>query len=1240
MWTVRAADVSRLQSPGGDRFTQFVDALIRTHAFVHGLAQSCVRTNERTNQQDGGVDTHVSEAVPADAAGWLPTPTCWQYKAQGHASTTIPSLVQEVGKHHARALIQQGRAYRLAICDSVPDSKITTWRTALSVEIQKWAPQAPAPDIVTADDLATWASAYPGIVARFFRPGLQDVLSLEAWGKNIASLTPSYVPVQDWSEIEQALERHVDFSLPSHDPIWVLEGEAGVGKTRLVHEVISKAEGASGLVVYTADELQARTLARLAAAQEQVRAVLVADECTLQSRLSIQDALMGHRDRVRVVAIHNETREVRGGAPRPRLDRIPSDVVRTILSRNFPHVPDGRRSRYVDLSGGFVRLAADLCDNDHLLAAGEPLDCGLPSIQDYYERRLPNQKDRDAMGVVALLARVGFREDVRAELAGLCEAVGDLDARGVLQRAERLKDSPGFLAMGGRYLYVTPKIVATIAFQDAWERWLRHDLNGFLERLPSDLIPAFQDRIAASAPQGVRETVSSYFRDWAMNLTPNVLEDVPTVRRLETLVETSPGTYLPVLEALVTGSDDLTAVRGHGWMGGWGPRRYLVWLMERIVALPEHFHSAEAILFHLALHENEERIGNNATEIWKQIHRPYLSGTATPFADRIKVLEGRVFSAIAEERRLAVQALDPIFERSGITRRGHPAIIAGRIPPDDWVPTTRAEAEECMSLPLSLLIRMRQASYEDLADKALEVLLERLGSLLYDGQATLLRQVVETAPVSEAFQARLTARLEQFLRRDAARAIERKHVDEEYKVAVQAWRDSLKPLDLRGNLMQAMLATPSWDREGRDRWSTEVSTLARELIADPGTLRTELSWLTGDDARGAGTLGFYLGQHDDDATLLDLLINPTQVEPDRPLCCGFITGLLAHHPQHASRVNELLDGLEKTSPQAALNLALASRANTTPLRRALRLVDQGVLPARVLGAFSLDLDGHKVEVTDVREMLQRLTSGPDDDEETRAANLHVGLEILSFQLQRRTEEKLPGLLVDPDVREAVWTFLSQPGELRRHNDAYHWQQVVAALAESEPERAARAAASALVADRLGERRAAVEVLQNLNTAHPGLIIKEFGAALLHPEHGYRCVIGRETRSLVEALDVELLGHWLRGTGVEAARRIAPALPLPSVTDDGELVVPPVTQLVLKEYGSDEKTLREFCLGGHSLELYSGDIAGQHEAQADVARLFLSHPLLPIRRWAQYELETSLAQARRWRREDEEERSLE
>jgi hypothetical protein len=224
MWTINSYDIFLLRTPGGDRFTEFVDELIRAEARIEGVPLSEISTNLRTNLGDKGVDTEVRQALPANCTGWMGVPTCWQYKATEFKNIKDSALCQEVKKAYSKELIQKGYGYRLCICDDLP--------------------------------------------------------------------------------------------------------------------------------------------------HKSARLILVTDECLLETHQKLKRILDRDSNRVRVICIDNSGERLGGVAEQLWLERIPEENVDSILKQNFPLVPLERRYAYVRLSRGFIRLAADLCNQDSVAAQG------------------------------------------------------------------------------------------------------------------------------------------------------------------------------------------------------------------------------------------------------------------------------------------------------------------------------------------------------------------------------------------------------------------------------------------------------------------------------------------------------------------------------------------------------------------------------------------------------------------------------------------------------------------------------------------------------------------------------------------------------------------------------------------------------------------------------------------------------------------------------------------------------
>src|SRR5438034_4065297 len=267
-----------LRGPGGQAFTSFVDGLIRTHAAVVGIPDSDIETNFRTNLPDQGVDTRIRSGHPADLTGRLLGPTVWQYK--GKEFRLLENSEELLAGDFLRASIADGFAFRLAIADSVTPSQRNDREAELTKLCRGIRANSERALIVSADDLAPWANGYPAFVERWFYPDLETtVLYLGAWTPSAIEATPTYVRVPARDGAIATLTDHVNLARRAASVVRTLQGEAGVGKTRLVHQVLVRAPGMEGLALYCNDEEAARRVATALANAGETRAVVVADEC-------------------------------------------------------------------------------------------------------------------------------------------------------------------------------------------------------------------------------------------------------------------------------------------------------------------------------------------------------------------------------------------------------------------------------------------------------------------------------------------------------------------------------------------------------------------------------------------------------------------------------------------------------------------------------------------------------------------------------------------------------------------------------------------------------------------------------------------------------------------------------------------------------------------------------------------------------------------------------------------------
>ncbi len=253
------------RTSGGDRFTYLVDQLIHAHCFAGGVTLSSIHQDLRVNIPDGGVDTRVDDAVPGDTSGWLTVPTVWQYRASEYRDTSEADLRNEILKESAdyvRARLGDGYAYRYCVCDDMPDRTKADWTTWLNRCVREINPNAPDAMVLTASNLAAWANWFPPLVSIFTGGKLHEMAQhLRAWGASARRPTPIYISVPEWEAIGLRISAHVDLAALPSDTVLAIQGEAGVGKTRLVYEILASHPALEGFVYYTDDDNLARSIA-------------------------------------------------------------------------------------------------------------------------------------------------------------------------------------------------------------------------------------------------------------------------------------------------------------------------------------------------------------------------------------------------------------------------------------------------------------------------------------------------------------------------------------------------------------------------------------------------------------------------------------------------------------------------------------------------------------------------------------------------------------------------------------------------------------------------------------------------------------------------------------------------------------------------------------------------------------------------------------------------------------------
>jgi hypothetical protein len=1224
MWKLTPADLLQLKGGGGEPFVHFMDRLIRAEAACGGLAQSEIATQLRVNIKDGGVDTEVKNRIPQDMIDWFGVPTCWQFTAGD-----TKDLKEEIQKPYSKKLIEQGYGYRLCLLADLPPEKVRGWEEELKKDALIINPNAPDPRVVHGGHLLLWAERFPALVA-LLRNWTQGGFHWEAWRDNCRAVTHTYVPNPAWAAVRQQILQHGQLYKPpvGGEACLPIGGAAGVGKTRLVFETLNELQEAPSLVLYLADEQEARAAATAIVNTPGQTAILVADECSPQTRHFLNENLRGHTKRIRMVCLDNTGERLASVTGQVWLTADSLTNTEAILAANYPDVPDERRRQYARFTKGFVRFAADMCRHDPELAAGE-MSRTLESVERYVRNRLGDSLA--VISAIALFHKIGFKEDVSAELDTLCGLTG-CSKQHFLDAVRSVRESPGFVVQAGRYWYVTPDIVAPVLFAEGWQRCVSADLGGFLKELPSHLMQQVLDRVATHGAKEVRDHVGNFFRGWFLQLTARDLAVAPVTTLAAALIEASPEEYLPLLRAIIETAEtgELHQIQPYSSGARWGPRRTLVWLLERLVSFPEYFENCEACLFRLAVEESEPQFGNNATAIWANLFSVYLSGTATPFQQRVQILAKRAASPEVSEARIAFGGVSRALQRSEGHILGEP-VVAGRLRPDDWHPSTSGEERDCYRSVLAICgEHLRSPFSDELHRLAFDAIAQSLYHLLYVGVAEELRWTLTRQSVDEEEARKLLQILDSFLERqhtDGHATVNERALD--YIRGVQEWSDQFRRTDFGGRLREVCARAP-WDQRfsqdaSRDR--DETDELADLIVKQPSLLTSELDWLASPEAQSAERLGFALGRIDGVGDCGQMIFEHAITHKAAPLLRGYIRGMVFAQRAPSAELLESMARLESAHPELATDILVYGGDSFDALNRILRLVDSQAVPARHLSSLG-GLGRRHLTSDEVNRVLPYFTRTAQGNE---AGTLLAGVRFLATHLLFESRDSVQSCLTSETTRSLAWQLVEGVLPFLGGNDAYVWTTILKKTAAFDPDRAARVLAQALLTENYSVREAAEIELTQLVKTHPESVMAGLGSALLDPERGWRLQVHR-CRDLVAQLPAQVVIDWVGKHGLDGARAIARHLPIPYLDKAGTPIVSQALDVILREYDDDE-VFANFVGGSHSGEAWWGNGADEFRHAADTAKKFLTHPNHRIREWAKNE-----ANYRHWlaEREDQEE----
>lgn len=379
-----------------------------------------------------------------DPEGRLAGPSMWQFKARRFGDVTEVDIREEIlgaSKHYVRDLVNRGYAYRLCICDDADPRAKLNLEQKLNEFVRQVNSAATPAIVLLSSDIATWANRYPSVVARYVGAPVDKYRWHESWRPSAIGETRIFVPTEQFVAWAARIDSHLDWSGKPGEVALTIYGDAGVGKTRSVFQILDEMANQRELVLYTNDEQAAIEIATALANDGTQNAILVADECLSRARFRLSEILRGNEGRIRLITIDNARERSRTLAAELHILAATEQETLRVLDANFDKVPPERRHRYTRIAEGSLRFAVYMCAHDSEIQSSGNLSSALRDARSYYESWFSGQfgfdaNDRQALEIVALVDRLGYRDDKAGQLDALCSLVGR-NSQDIRERIER-----------------------------------------------------------------------------------------------------------------------------------------------------------------------------------------------------------------------------------------------------------------------------------------------------------------------------------------------------------------------------------------------------------------------------------------------------------------------------------------------------------------------------------------------------------------------------------------------------------------------------------------------------------------------------------------------------------------------------------------------------------------------------------------------------------------------------------
>lgn len=515
-----------------------------------------------------------------------------------------------------------------------------------------------------------------------------------------------------------------------------ITGLSGLGKTRLVYEVISNApDDIKNKVVYVdaANDVQNIQGWLQSAIENGFEGILIVDNCKSKLHIALAQEASRQDSKVIFVSLDHYLDNLSATQVKEfRLKPLATDSIKKMLEPLFAKQID-QVERIAVFAGGFPQMAVLIAN---ARVANDP-DIGRLNDDDLLNKLLGDidANERSILKSCALFDRFGFDAEVASHYHFIAETFVELPRKTFAECVKKFQQR-GLIDISGRYAQLVPKPLAVRLASEWWVGTHRDDQLALLGDIPEALVQPFCKQVTML---GFIDEVQELTKDLCgpqgfFGQAEAILSERGSLL-FRSFVEVNPEATSRVLyqNLIKLSYKDLLNIKDD-------VRRNLVWALEKLVFHKSVFEDASWCLLLLASAENESW-SNNATGQFEQLFGVWLSGTEADFQSRLRILKRALESNDEKIESVIVQALGHAISTHSGSRTVGAEYQGNRPPLEEYRPKIWQEIFDYWTAIYDLLIGIVEKN-QQLSNKALVIIGSSIRGMIQHGRIDMLDDVI------------------------------------------------------------------------------------------------------------------------------------------------------------------------------------------------------------------------------------------------------------------------------------------------------------------------------------------------------------------------------------------------------------------------------------------------------------------------------------------------------------------